>query len=79
MLAAAGAVGCFLLCLLLGSCEAFTLYTLSKFSERYSARTYSVLIRKALGRKLSACVWPPGCSTVCPAGPLCIGLLPWLG
>lgn len=27
---------------------------LSKFSERYRGRTYSVLVRKALGRKLSA-------------------------
>jgi len=52
--AGAGAVGCFLLCVALGVCEAFTLYVLSKFSERYRARTYSVLVRKALGRKLSA-------------------------
>ena len=50
----AGAVGCFLLCIVLGACEAFTLYVLSKFSERYGARTYSGLVRRALGRKLSA-------------------------
>lgn len=54
MSAGAGAVGCFLLCVALGVCEAFTLYVLSKFSERYRARTHSVLVRKALGRKLSA-------------------------
>ena len=30
------------------------MYVLSKFAERYQAPTYSGLIRKALGRKLSA-------------------------
>jgi hypothetical protein len=50
----AGCVGCFLLCIILGGCEAFTLYVLSKFAERYQAHTYSGLVRKALGRKLSA-------------------------
>lgn len=54
LLACAGAIGCFLLCIVLGACEAFTLYVLSKFSERYRARTYSGLVRRALGRKLSA-------------------------
>ena len=49
----AGVLGCFLLCLLLGPCEALTLYVLAKFSERYDAHTYSKLVRKALGRKLS--------------------------
>ncbi|CAK0787069.1 hypothetical protein CVIRNUC_010285 [Coccomyxa viridis] len=49
-----GLVGCFLLCIILGACEAFTMYVLSKFAERYQAPTYSGLIRKALGRKLSA-------------------------
>ena len=59
----AGAAGCFLLCLVLGLCEAFTLYVLSKFSERYQARTYSGLVRRALGRKLSAseCASPVRC------------------
>ena len=50
----AGLIGCFLLCIILGACEAFTMYVLSKFAERYQAPTYSGLIRKALGRKLSA-------------------------
>ena len=50
----AGLVGCFLLCIVLGACEAFPMYVLSKFAERYQAPTYSGLIRKALGRKLSA-------------------------
>ena len=49
-----GLIGCFLLCIILGACEAFTMYVLSKFAERYQAPTYSGLIRKALGRKLSA-------------------------
>ncbi|BDA50337.1 Putative sodium-coupled neutral amino acid transporter 7 [Coccomyxa sp. Obi] len=49
-----GCVGCLILCLVLGACEAFTLYVLSKFAERYQAHTYSGLVRKALGRKLSA-------------------------
>jgi amino acid permease len=62
----AGAVGCFLLCIVLGACEAFTLYVLSKFSERYQARTYSGLVRRALGRKLSAseCCMRAACGTV---------------
>ena len=50
----AGLIGCFLLCIILGACEAFTMYVLSKFAERYQAPTYSGLVRKALGRKLSA-------------------------
>jgi len=60
----------------LGVCEAFTLYVLSKFSERYRARTYSVLVRKALGRKLSARARPPRRPPHC----LCARLLqvPWL-
>ncbi|EIE22920.1 hypothetical protein COCSUDRAFT_47742 [Coccomyxa subellipsoidea C-169] len=49
-----GCVGCLILCLVLGACEAFTLYVLSKFAERYQSHTYSGLVRKALGRKLSA-------------------------
>ena len=40
---------------MLGLFEAFTLYVLAKFAERYTASNYSVLVRKALGRKLSAC------------------------
>lgn len=43
------------MCLILGSLEAFTLYVLSKFAERYQAPSYGKLIRKALGRKLGAC------------------------
>jgi hypothetical protein len=46
------------MCLVLGSLEAFTLYVLSKFAERYEASTYSKLTRKALGRKLGACGSP---------------------
>ncbi len=53
-----GCVGCLILCLVLGACEAFTLYVLSKFAERYQSHTYSGLVRKALGRKLSASADP---------------------
>lgn len=49
----AGLVGCFLLCVVLGLAEAFTLYVLSKFAERYDAHSYGSLVRKALGKKLS--------------------------
>ncbi len=61
-------MGCFLLCLVLGLCEAFTLYVLSKFSERYQARTYSGLVRRALGRKLSASELAAPMDEVCEAG-----------
>ncbi|KAK9804447.1 hypothetical protein WJX73_002133 [Symbiochloris irregularis] len=50
----AGIAGCISLCVVLGAFEGFTLYVLAKFAERYSAHTYSKLVRKALGRKLSA-------------------------
>ena len=42
------------MCLVLASFEAFTLYVLSKFAERYQANTYGKLIRRALGRKLAS-------------------------
>lgn len=54
----AGLVECFIMCLVLASAEAFTLYVLSKMAERYQGRTYGILIRKALGRKLSAGMFP---------------------
>ena len=60
----AGLIGCFLLCIILGACEAFTMYVLSKFAERYQAPTYSGLIRKALGRKLSASAHLPNVSQI---------------
>ena len=60
----AGTVGTLLLCVVLGLFEAFTLYVLAKFAERYSASNYSVLVRKALGRKTAASVWPPACCCV---------------
>lgn len=47
-------MGTLLLCVVLGLFEAFTLYVLAKFAERYSASNYSVLVRKALGRKTAA-------------------------
>ena len=43
--AGAGAVGCFILCAVLGLTEGLTLYVLSKFAERYDAVTYSLLVR----------------------------------
>ena len=42
------------MCLVLASAESFTLYVLSKMAERYNGKTYGTLVRKALGRKLSA-------------------------
>lgn len=48
---ATGLVGGILLCILVGYTEAMTLYVLSKFAERYEARTYVELVRRALGRK----------------------------
>lgn len=49
-----GLVGCIIMCLILASAEAFTLYVLSKMAERYNSKTYGTLVRKALGRKLSS-------------------------
>ena len=49
-----GLLGCLLMCLVLASAESFTLYVLSKMAERYNGKTYGTLVRKALGRKLSA-------------------------
>lgn len=40
-----GALGCLLTCIALGVGQGLTLYTLSKFAERYDAHTYSVLVR----------------------------------
>lgn len=34
--------------------EAFTMYVLAKFAERYDARSYGSLVRRALGRKTAA-------------------------
>jgi sodium-coupled neutral amino acid transporter 7/8 len=34
--------------------EAFTMYVLAKFAERYDADSYGQLIRRALGRKTAA-------------------------
>lgn len=34
--------------------EAFTMYVLAKFAERYDAASYGTLIRRALGRKTGA-------------------------
>ncbi len=45
VLTTAGAVGCLVLCVLLGMGQGVTLYTLSKFAERYNAHTYSLLVR----------------------------------
>ena len=45
--ARSGAVGCFILCAVLGLAEGLTLYVLSKFAERYDAVTYSLLVRDA--------------------------------
>lgn len=50
----AGIAGCVIMCFVLAGAQAVTLYTLSKFAERYDADTYSVLTRKTVGRKLSA-------------------------
>ena len=50
----AGLVGCFVMCIILAAAEAFTLYVLSKMAERYQGKTYGLLVRKALGRKLSS-------------------------
>ncbi|KAL6764771.1 transmembrane amino acid transporter protein-domain-containing protein [Haematococcus lacustris] len=50
----AGLVGGVVLCLTIGSAEGFTLYVLSKFAERYKADTYGQLVRRSLGRKLTA-------------------------
>lgn len=47
-------MGCFIMCIILASAEAFTLYVLSKMAERYQGKTYGTLVRKALGKKLSA-------------------------
>lgn len=49
-----GLVGGVVLCVLVGAAEAFTLYVLSKFAERYQADSYGSLVRKTLGRKLMA-------------------------
>lgn len=67
-LAVAGIAGCILLCIVLGAVEGFTLYVLSKFAERYSAHTYSRLVRKALGRKLSASESASTCCKPCHSG-----------
>lgn len=50
----AGMLGGLVLCLLVAAAESFSLYVLSKFAERYDARSYGSLIRRALGRKLSS-------------------------
>ena len=50
----AGLVECFVMCIALALAEAFTLYVLSKMAERYQGKTYGSMVRKALGRKLSA-------------------------
>lgn len=51
----AGLVGCMLLCLVVAGLEAFTMYVLSKYAERYGgAASYGLLIRRALGRKTAA-------------------------
>ncbi|KIY99600.1 AAAP family transporter: amino acid [Monoraphidium neglectum] len=49
--ARAGLVGCLLLSLSVAALEAFTMYVLAKFAERYDAPSYGTLIRRALGRK----------------------------
>jgi len=53
-LARAGMAGGLLLCAGFCAVEAFTLYVLAKFAERYSARSYGQLVRRALGRRSSA-------------------------
>ncbi|KXZ52259.1 hypothetical protein GPECTOR_10g890 [Gonium pectorale] len=50
---ATGLLGGLILCVVVGITEALTLYVLSKFAERYKARTYVELVRRALGRKLA--------------------------
>ncbi|PNH01391.1 putative sodium-coupled neutral amino acid transporter 7, partial [Tetrabaena socialis] len=51
---ATGLLGGILLCFVVGTAEALTLYVLAKFAERYEATTYVELVRRALGRKLAA-------------------------
>jgi amino acid permease len=53
-LARAGLVPGLVLCLVFCLLEAFTLYTLAKFAERYRARTYGQLVRRALGKRSAA-------------------------
>ena len=53
-LARAGLFPGLLLCALFCLAEAFTLYTLAKFAERYRARTYGQLVRRALGKRSAA-------------------------
>eukprot|EP00775_Hariotina_reticulata_P008954 gene8954-9130_t len=50
----AGLVGCLVLCLVIAAMEAFTMYVLAKFAERYDANSYGSLIRRALGRKTAS-------------------------
>ncbi|KAI8469768.1 MAG: transmembrane amino acid transporter protein-domain-containing protein [Monoraphidium minutum] len=52
--ARAGVAGCLALFLAVAVLEAFTMYVLAKFAERYDAPTYGTLIRRALGRKTGA-------------------------
>uniref|UniRef100_A0A383V4T9 Amino acid transporter transmembrane domain-containing protein n=1 Tax=Tetradesmus obliquus TaxID=3088 RepID=A0A383V4T9_TETOB len=52
----AGLVGCLVLSLCVAGLEAFTMYVLAKFAERYDANSYGSLIRRALGRKTAACL-----------------------
>ncbi|KAF8059975.1 slc38a7 [Scenedesmus sp. PABB004] len=52
--AAAGLVGCLILCLVVAASEAFTMYVLAKFAERYDAPSYGSLVRRALGKRTAA-------------------------
>lgn len=52
----AGLIGGILLCVIIALAEASTLCVLSKFAERYAAPTYGTLVRRTLGRKLTACM-----------------------
>lgn len=54
MLLPAGLVGCLILSAVVAASEAFTMYVLAKFAERYDANSYGQLIRRALGRKTAA-------------------------
>jgi amino acid permease len=47
-------VGCLILSAAVAVGEAFTMYVLAKFAERYDADSYGSLIRRALGRKTAA-------------------------
>ncbi len=42
-----------LLCLIIGSCEGFTLFVLSKYAEQHEQRSYAQLVQAPLGHSLS--------------------------